>query len=238
MGINAQTSVPSFSPGDTLTAANTNLLANGIPVFAGTATRDAAFGGSDEKVLAEGQFAYLEDTDTTQFYDGAAWQPVGVAPGLVLVKTQVIGSAVATVEVTGAFSSTYDNYLITVSGGALSANNAVRMILGATTAGYYLGLTGVSFAGVAGVAVVDNGAIWSFIGYGGTTGINVAASLQGPNLAKLTFVQAPYINTGGGSANTVMGYLNNSTQYTAFTLSPSAGTMTGGTIRVYGYANS
>ena len=158
--------------------------------------------------------------------------------GLQLVKTQVIGSAVATVEVTDAFSSTYDNYLITVSGGALSGDSAVRMILGATTAGYYLGLFGVSFAGAAGVAVVNNGAIWSFIGYGGTTGINVTANLQMPNLAKKTFIQAPYINTGGGSANTVTGYLNNTTQYTAFTISLSAGTMTGGTIRVYGYANS
>jgi hypothetical protein len=236
MGLNAQTSVPAFTTGQVLTAQQQTDINTGIPVFASTVERDAAFGGTGEKVLAQGQYAFIEATNTTQFYDGSAWQILG--GGLTLVKTQVIGSAVATVEVTGAFSSTYDNYLITVSGGALSANNAVRMILGATTAGYYLGLTGVSFAGAAGVAVVDNGAIWSFIGYGGTTGINVAASLQGPNLAKLTFVQAPYINTGGGSANTVMGYLNNSTQYTAFTLSPGSGTMTGGTIRVYGYANS
>jgi hypothetical protein len=73
MGINAQTSVPKFTAGDTLTAANTNLLANGIPVFGGTATRDAAFDGAAEKALAQGQFAYLEDTNTTQVYDGSAW---------------------------------------------------------------------------------------------------------------------------------------------------------------------
>ena len=84
MGINAQTSVPSFSPGDTLTAANVNLLANGIPVFAGTATRDAAFGSAGEKTLAEGQYAYLEDTNATQFYDGAAWQPLGGGEAAVL----------------------------------------------------------------------------------------------------------------------------------------------------------
>jgi hypothetical protein len=86
MGINAQTSVPKFTAGDTLTAANTNLLSNGIPVFGGTALRDASFGGSNEKVLAEGQYAYLEDTNTTQFYDGAAWQSVGVT-GIVQVKS-------------------------------------------------------------------------------------------------------------------------------------------------------
>ena len=96
MGINAQTSVPKFTAGDTLTAANTNLLANGIPVFAGTATRDAAFGGTDEKTLAEGQFAFLEDTDIVQFYDGAVWKTLG---GVVqTVSTQT--GAVATTSTT------------------------------------------------------------------------------------------------------------------------------------------
>jgi hypothetical protein len=76
MGINAQTSVPTFSPGDTLTAANVNLLSNGIGVFSGTATRDAAFGSAGEKTLAEGQFAFTEDTNTTWFYTGAVWSPV------------------------------------------------------------------------------------------------------------------------------------------------------------------
>jgi hypothetical protein len=76
MGANAQTKVPTFAAAEVLTAANQNLLSNGIPVFSGTATRDAAFGGAGEKTLAEGQFAFLEDSNSTQFYDGAAWQAV------------------------------------------------------------------------------------------------------------------------------------------------------------------
>ena len=78
MGANAQTSVPTFTAGEILTAANMNISARtGIPVFATSTTRDAAFGGTGEKTLAEGQFAYLEDSNTTQYYDGAAWQSVG-----------------------------------------------------------------------------------------------------------------------------------------------------------------
>jgi hypothetical protein len=80
MGANAQTKVPTFAAAEVLTAANQNLLSNGIPVFSGTATRNDAFGGSGEKTLAEGQFAYLEDSNTTQYYDGAAWQSVAVTP--------------------------------------------------------------------------------------------------------------------------------------------------------------
>lgn len=88
MGANAQTKVPTFAPAEVLTAANTNLLSNGIPVFSGTATRNDAFGGSGEKVLAEGQFAYLEDSNTTQYYDGAAWQSVSVAPTYAIFNEQ------------------------------------------------------------------------------------------------------------------------------------------------------
>ena len=77
MGANASTAVPLYASGQVLDAARLNLTNAGIPVFSGTATRDAAFGGSGEKVLAEGQFAYLEDTDALQYYDGASFKSVG-----------------------------------------------------------------------------------------------------------------------------------------------------------------
>jgi len=91
MGINAQTSVPKFTIGDVLTAANTNLLTNAPPVFSGTATRDAAFGGAGEKTLAEGQLCYLEDSDIVQYYSGSAWESVGVSK-VVQVKNNQIGT--------------------------------------------------------------------------------------------------------------------------------------------------
>lgn len=77
MGANAQTAVPVFTAGQVLTAQQQTEINTGIPVFATTVTRDAAFGGTGEKTLAEGQFAYIEATNTTQYYDGAAWQSVG-----------------------------------------------------------------------------------------------------------------------------------------------------------------
>ena len=116
MGANAQTKVPTFAIGEVLTAANTNLLSNGIGVFSGTATRDAAFGGSGEKVLAEGQFAYLEDTNTTQYYDGAAWQSVGSTPGLVTIVAPTAFSAVTSFSLPAStFTTTYTHYIVNVS---------------------------------------------------------------------------------------------------------------------------
>ena len=80
MGANAQTSVPLFAAGEVLTAANQNISAGtGVPVFATTATRDAAFGGTGEKVLAEGQMCYIEAApNRLQIYDGATWRPIDI----------------------------------------------------------------------------------------------------------------------------------------------------------------
>ena len=74
MGANAQTTVPTFTASQVLTADQMNQSARtGVPVFADTTARDAAFGGAGEKTLAEGQLCYLESTDKVQFYNGTAW---------------------------------------------------------------------------------------------------------------------------------------------------------------------
>jgi len=74
---NTQTTVPLFVANTVLTAATQNIsAATGVPVFATSVTRDAAFGGAN-KALAEGQLCYLESTNVVQYYDGAAWATVG-----------------------------------------------------------------------------------------------------------------------------------------------------------------
>ncbi len=136
---NTQTSVPVFTAGQVLTAAQQNQINTGIPVFATTITRDAAFGGTGEKTLAEGQFAYLEDSNTTQYYDGSTWQSVATAPGMKLITTVTI-SAAATTNVNNCFTSTYKNYLI-LSNLTTSADTgiSIRLRVGGaddTTANY------------------------------------------------------------------------------------------------------
>jgi hypothetical protein len=240
MGANAVTTVPVYTAGEVLTAANMNITNSGIPVFATTVTRDAAFGGTGEKTLAEGQFAYIEATNTTQYYDGAAWQSVGQTPGLVLVKTQTIGTTVASVEVTGAFSSTYDNYQITISGGVASTAVNLGLQLGATTTGYYAAYPRVKYSDATANNVNDNNAaLFSRAGVGSSNSLQSNFFLLSPNFTKNTVFQTWYNDldtaSSGGSGS---GFLNNSTAYTAFTIIPNTGTLTGGTIRVYGYANS
>lgn len=148
MGANAQTSVPLFTAGDVLTAANQNLSAGtGVPVFATTTTRDAAFGGAGEKVLAEGQLCYLESTNVVQYYDGAAWATVGPSTsGVVQVKYASKNDTFSTsstsyVDVTGLSvsitpTSASNNILFFVHIGAIgtgaSAVNLIQLLRGTT----------------------------------------------------------------------------------------------------------
>ena len=138
MGANAQTKVPTFAIAEVLTAANTNLLSNGIPVFSGTATRNDAFGGSGEKTLAEGQFAYLEDSDSLQFYDSSAWKSVGGKLGQVqsTFKADAFSTASASfVDVTG--------LSVTVTPSAATSKILVMAYIsssGSTTNDYFMNL--------------------------------------------------------------------------------------------------
>ena len=102
MGANAQTSVPAFTSGQVLTAAQVNQINTGIPVFASSTERDAAFGGTGEKTLAEGQMAYLEDTNVTQYYDGSSWIASGgkILQVVSTTKTDTFSASVAVGAVT------------------------------------------------------------------------------------------------------------------------------------------
>ena len=241
MGANAQTTVPTFVASQVLTADQMNQSARtGVPVFASTVTRDAGFGGTGEKTLAEGQMCYVEGTGF-QTYNGSAWVTWGTAPssGLTLINSTTIGSGVTSVAVTNVFSSTYDNYLIIVSGGAHSTAGWLNLQLGATTTGYYTGRTGTSFAGSGDIGGDANQSSFRFVGWGETAGLNMACTVISPNQAKLTVVYSQFVNSNtGGAGGITNGFLNNSTQYTDFTLlRNSSGTLTGGTIKTYGYQN-
>jgi len=160
--------------------------------------------------------------------------------GLTLVKTQTIGSAVSSVTVTGAFSATYDNYLVTISGGVASTTTGLNLTLGSTATGYYRGGNFTSYTGttVSGINS-SNASSWLSASLGTTTSIDGRFELYDPFLTKNTKIRATYVSTvTNGESYVFGGFLNDSTSYTAFTLTTTSGTLTGGTIRVYGYRNS
>ena len=155
---------------------------------------------------------------------------------LTLVKTQVIGTAVSSVNVTGAFSATYDNYHILINGGVGSGPSTFTLKLGASVTGYYWGGNWVSSSGPSGVITGSNRSDWeSVVGGFNVNWMNGNFTLQSPFLAKYTQLNAQF--NDGDQSRTSNGYHGVATSYTDFTLTCLLGNITGGTIRVYGYQN-
>jgi len=160
------------------------------------------------------------------------------AVGLWLVKSQAVGTGVSSVTVTGAFTTDYDNYKIIVSGGVGSTNQDLFLQLNGSTANYYQGqmILAYSSTTVTGAGLAA-GSSWT-VGFGSSNVLNANVELQGPFFAKPTSFQcARPIQSTTGSSVFVSGYHNVNTSYTGLVISTSAGTMTGGTIKVYGYRN-
>jgi hypothetical protein len=170
--------------------------------------------------------------------DATLWTALGGNyPGLRLVKKQTIGTGVASVTVTGAFSSTYDNYKIVLSNGTGSADTYFNLTLGATTSGYKYVYTHVGYGSTSPYYESSAAAAaWVYMGTSNTTDSFTDIDLQSPNVAKSTAMRRSFANNG--VSGWVNGFLPNTTQYTAFTFTPASGTLTGGTIYVYGYGMS
>jgi hypothetical protein len=171
--------------------------------------------------------------------DATLWTALGGNyPGLRLVKQQTIGTGVSSVTVTGAFSTTYKNYKIMIADGTGNGNNFLGFRLGAANTDYYQGLTTTVYA--SGVALLDrqnNTALWGLSGWISADAISLNVDLVNPFLAKRTFIGSPFAGTS--VAGSQAGVHNANTSFTDFTLVPnSGGTMTGGTIYVYGYGAS
>jgi hypothetical protein len=155
--------------------------------------------------------------------------------GLWLVKTQTIGATVTSVQVSSAFSSTYDDYLVIVQGGTASAGANMRLQIGNAVSGYSSRLAFGSYSSGTASGVFDTtSAYFDWAGHLSSVSFLGQVTIKAPNLAKYTHVYAPFDN--GNDVGTMAGVLKNTTQYTSFTVSVAgAGTFSGGTINVYGY---
>jgi hypothetical protein len=241
MGVNAQTAVPAFTAGQVLTAAQQTQINTGIPVFATTTTRDAAFGGAGEKVLAEGQFAYIEATNTTQYYDGAAWQSVGVTPGLVYITGATFTTVASFSLPTDTFTATYRNYRMFLEITASSANaaNSIRFRTAGTDnsgTGYRVMNTGITPNGTANNVTGDN---QTSIGLGSGVFCGSFDVLQPQINAAYTTLAGAFIQA---NASTLAGQTLSSTSVTSASFDSLSVIAASGTIsglyRIYAYSES
>jgi len=172
-----------------------------------------------------------------QDLDGNEIANAAYPSGIVLVKSQTIGTAVSSVTVNDAFSSEFDNYRIIISGGGGSTDTLLRLQLGNTTSGYYTAKLGAYASGASAYNASTN--YWAHLGSASGGSLNADATVMQPYLTERTFMHGffSFAGTTGSEFGISGAYLDNATSYTDFTVFTQNGTITGGTIRVYGYRN-
>ena len=190
----------------------------------------------------EGQVIYETDTDKTLVWNGSAWVYLSTSTanpvGLEFITSQTVGSAVSTVSISNCFSSTYANYRIivdSIDGNVSATSFFIRFDAGGST-NYYSSVYYDFYAGTDTSTLRRNGQPSGGVGVIGTndnTCLNVDVFC--PNLVRRTIWAGTF--HGDGYQGWCGGQDASTTQHTGFTLLPNSGTMTGGTIRVYGYRN-
>jgi len=249
---NTQTSVPAFTAGQVLTAAQMTEVNTGIPVFATTTTRDAAFGGTGEKTLAEGQFAYIEASNTTQYYDGSAWQTL-VKSGLNFVTGATFSGVTSVSLPDGTFNSTYDNYKLIFQLTGVTGTTTITSRFRAsgsdiTTARYYQASVGVGTGGgadnntqVAASSFNMNDVVNTTV----NTAFAVTLDFYEPNInrnEKIALGSKLFHNGSGTYAAQHLAFIfdnnNVALQVDSFSIISSVASAMSGNYQVYGYSKS
>ena len=156
------------------------------------------------------------------------------AVGLWLVKSQTIGTGVTTQQVTSCFSADYDDYVVTVSGGTCSTNTILSFRCGTQASGYRYSYLYTSYTSSPLAVGTVSGTDVQYVGFANTTGLNAVISVSSPFLSQPTLVTGDGGSIGNFAGRTT-GFEPGNGSFTGMTLVLGAGTMTGGTIRVYGY---
>jgi len=160
------------------------------------------------------------------------------AVGLWLVKTQTIGTAVSSVTVTGAFSTDYDAYQIVVTGGTFNTSLVWGQFQfsSAHTTGYYGAAQFIDTAGtVTNQGTSNLGRL--LVTRSSTTTAGVSSWVVNVANPMTAVRKSIWGQCSGGNMVTHGGYYDSTSTFSQFVLSPTAGTLTGGTIRVYGIRN-
>ena len=252
MGANAQTSVPTFTAGEVLTAANMNISARtGVPVFADSTARDAAFGGTGEKTLAEGQLCYLESTNVVQYYDGSVWATVGPssAAGLVYLTGATFTTATSFSLPDNTFTSTYTNYRLHIVVTAVTSDADFTMRMRAsgsdnTTTNYEYGYvqTDSSSATVSGITANSQTSFNLAEQDNAVIRYRVELDVLTPQLAQPTaiFGSLSYVNKAASSTffRQLGGVHVGTSSFDSLSFISSVASSITGSYRVYGYATA
>ena len=203
----------------------------------------------------EGQVIYETDTNRVLVWDASAWvapnSTTANPPGLEKITPTIssaggtaasvsggvvsIGNGNTSVTVT-AFSADYENYVVVMNRVlASSGNPGAYMTIGNAATAYYSVTAYWAYDNSGdGTAKRNNSTEWN-TGYFGANHYSAQFTIYGPFVALRTAISGSA--AGDLYESVTNGMLANNNSYTSFTIAPSSGSFTGGTIRVYVYRN-
>lgn len=231
-----------FTAGDSLRIQNLN--GGGVcTITAGTATVTSA-GPLAIPSWGGGQLYFTSASAAVWFPDA-----VTATPGaLTLISSTSLNTGTTTVSVNNCFSATYDNYLIMIGGmikSATTAANQFRLRVGGvdnSSANYNWGgpVTDMNTSVIAGDSGLGS-AQFRLAPRLASTSTSTSSGviwLSSPALATFT----GWVNQGSAATDvntySYTGYHGVATAYDGFSLLSAGGNFTGGTVKVYGLANS
>jgi len=224
-----------FTTGEVLTAADTNgYLMQGVLVFANAAARTAAITSPQE-----GQMSFLKDTNSTEYYDGAAWQTVSTTGGQTLISTTTLTGASISLS---SIPSSY-NELILIIRDFLPATDGstMRMQFNSDTGTNYQS-TLVNSAGLGGSALTFSQANLTLAAANDNAVANGLFTVQIPDYANAVtwkFATSAGITVDSTTTTSFRTVLynhayNQTAAITSIELFPSSGNFTSGTVLLYG----
>jgi len=164
--------------------------------------------------------------------------PTGATNGTVSADGDVtIGNAVSSVSVT-CFTANYDHYRILISGGVGSTGTQFRLAFSGINTGYYGGFFSTVFSTGAFLGGGDNNsAYFNNVGFISTFNMYLNADVSNPFSSALRKNISAYGAFNSNGYGMYFGECTGTSSASGFTISAASGTITGGTIRVYGYRN-
>jgi hypothetical protein len=200
--------------GDVLTASTANgyLASQVVMVFADAAARTAAITSPEE-----GMISYLKDTDSTEYYSGAAWVAIGGSSSASFSGCLLTNAANISLANNTTVTLTWDTEVFDVGGYHSTSTNTSRITIPSGKAGKYL-VSGLSrYSSNSGgrriVQITKNGSnAWDFESASpGSTDLG----LQGIAIIDLTV--GDYVEmTAWQNSGTTLSAQNGSTRYSSF----------------------
>jgi hypothetical protein len=203
-----------FTTGEVLTAGDVNgYLMQGILVFASEAARDAAITSPQE-----GQFAFTKDTNSTWYYDGAAWVVSGATGDVTGVTA---GTGITVTDPTGPVPTVTNSMATAIDAkGDLIAGTGADAFsrLSVGTDDQVLTADSAEATGLKWAAPAGAGSNWSLLNAGGTA-LTGSATITVSGISGKNGIMVVFVSASSANASATLGVRINTdttTKYDTF----------------------